>query len=515
MPKKPALARRRVEPTWLSAPEYVETFGPIVSDLCARADFAPDPEQEQILDLVFAIKPDGTSAAFEVDLIGPRQNFKTGVLKMMEIGWLYVTKQRLIIHSAHELSTTEETFRETADLIESAPFLSSKLAPTKSDRPGITTGNGKWSIELVGDRRIKYRARRNTGGRGLTGDKVVLDEAFALLPSHIGSLYPTLAAVADPQVVSASSAGMLESEILRDKRDRGRAGSSRDQVYVEFGDREQPTHERPDAGCQSGKDCTHSKTTAGCVLDDEDRWAEIMPALGRRVKVETIRSMRQAMPPAEFAREFLVWWDDPPLDIDQQVFGTHWRRQAAADAQVPTPVCVGISVEFDARRWGALGAFGVHGDSLGIVFPAAIAKGPNAGPGRRPGTAWIVPAVCDIAARHPEVMFVIDGGGPAADLVEPLERKIGGQLTVVTLGDAKDACAGFFDGITETKTLMHNDDVDLNEAARSAVKRFSGDRFLWGRRQSAGDISLLDAVTLAFWGGTRTSVYEHREMVIL
>lgn len=513
MPKMPALARRRVEPTWLSAPVYVETFGPIVSDLCARADYAPDPEQELILDLVFAIKPDGTAAAFEVDIIGPRQNFKTGVLKMMEIGWLYVTKQRLIIHSAHELSTTEETFRETADLIESAPFLSAKLAPTKSDRPGITTGNGKWSIELVGDRRIKYRARRNTGGRGLTGDKVVLDESFALLPSHIGSLYPTLAAVADPQVVSASSAGMFESEILRDKRDRGRVGASPDQVYVEYGDNRAPTVEHPNAGCLS-KGCTHAKTVAGCALDDEARWASIMPALGRRVKVETIRSMRQAMPPAEFAREFMVWWDDPPLDVDQQVFGVHWGRQSAADAVVPTPRSIGISVEFDARRWGSLGAFGEHGDGLGIVFPAAIAEGPNAGPGRRAGTGWLIPAVEDIAHRHPEVTFAIDGGGPAADLIEQLQEILGGQLRVANFADMKDACAAFFDGITESKTLMHNGDPDLTEAARSAVKRFSGDRFLWGRKQSAGDISLLDSVTLAQWAG-RSSVYEERGMVIL
>lgn len=498
MSRKPVLARRRVEPTFLHAPEYVETFGPIVSDLCARAGFAPDPEQELILDLTFAIKPDGSSAAFEVDLVGPRQNFKTGVLKMMELGWLYVTKQRLIIHSAHELSTTEETFRETADLIESAPFLSRHLAPTKSDRPGITTGNGKWSIELQGDRRIKYRARRNTGGRGLTGDKVVLDEAFALLPSHVGSLYPTLAAVPDPQVVSASSAGLLESEILRDKRERGRAGSSPDQAWVEYTDLRQPTLENPDAGCADGKDCTHAKTALGCVLDDESRWAEIMPALGRRVKVETIRSMRQAMPPDEFAREFLVWWDDPPLDLDQQVFGPHWRRAAVPDAVVPEPLCVGISVEWESRRWASLGAVGAHGDSLHVLFPAAV----DGLPGRRRGTAWVVEAVEALAKRYPSLMFAVDGGGPAADLVDALREACDGRLVVAGMADMKDACAAVFTGITENETVKHNDDPDLNAAARVAVKRYSGDRFLWGRRQSDGDVSMLEAVTLALWCAT-------------
>ena len=85
------LARRKVEPTWLSHPAYVETYGPEVADICALAGFAPDEAQQQILDLTFAIGPNGKSAAFEVDLIGPRQNFKTGVILQMELGWLFVT----------------------------------------------------------------------------------------------------------------------------------------------------------------------------------------------------------------------------------------------------------------------------------------------------------------------------------------------------------------------------------------------------------------------------------------
>ena len=124
-------ARRRLDPTYLHVPEYVETFGPEVADLCAKAGFAPDPEQELILDATFAILPNGKPAAFEVDMVGPRQNFKTGVLKQIELGWLFVTKERLSIHSAHELSTTEETFRETAALIEDNSFLSRHLLPLR------------------------------------------------------------------------------------------------------------------------------------------------------------------------------------------------------------------------------------------------------------------------------------------------------------------------------------------------------------------------------------------------
>lgn len=486
-------ARRRLEPTYLHVPEYVETFGPEVAELCARAGFAPDPEQELILDATFAIQPNGKPAAFEVDMVGPRQNFKTGVLKMIKLGWLYVTQERLSIHSAHELSTTEETFRETATLIEDNPFLSRHLLPTRGDRPGITAGNGRWAIELTGDRRLRYRARQATGGRGLSGDKVVLDEFFAVTPAVIGSLYPTLSARPNPQVVSASSAGLLMSEALRDKRDRGRAGLTHNQFYVEYSDALGPTIDKPDAGCRTPK-CNHAKTASGCALDDEERWARIMSALGGRVLPETIRSLRQAMPPEEFAREFLVWWEDPPLEASSQVFGPHWGRQGIADAVMPTPRCLAVAVDLD-RSHASLAAIGDYGDDgVQVVFPAS--SDPKVG-GRRPGVTWVVDEVCAMADRH-DIPVAIAGSGPAADLVEPLRERLAERLLVADMAALKDACAAFYDGITETHTIYHNDAPEMNDAARNAVRRMSAGRFLWG----GSDVSMLEAATLAAWGAS-------------
>lgn len=481
-------ARRRLEPTYLHVPEYVETFGPEVADICARAGFAPDPEQELILDATFAILPSGKPAAFEVDMVGPRQNFKTGVLKMIELGWLFVTKERLSIHSAHELSTTEETFRETAALVEDNSFLSRHLLPTRGDRPGITAANGRWAIELTGDRRLRYRARQATGGRGLSGDKVVLDEFFAVTPAVIGSLYPTLSARPRPQVVSASSAGLLMSEALRDKRDRGRAGLTHNQFYVEYSDPNGPTPERQDIGCETPK-CNHAKTAKGCALDDERRWEQIMSALDVRVQRETIRSLRQAMPPEEFAREFMVHWEDPPTETASQVFGPHWGKQGIADAVAPKPRCLGIAVE-PGLAYASLAAVGDYGaDAVQVVFPAS--SDPKLG-GRRPGASWVVDEACDIADRH-GIPVAIAASGPGADLVEPLRDRLGDRLLVADMSDLKDACASLYVGVTETHSVFHNDAAELNDAARDGRRRMSAGRFLW-------DHSMLEAPSLALWG---------------
>src|SRR4051794_15876523 len=129
----PSVALRLVEPAFSHSPVAVETFGPEVADLSAAAGFVPDPEQEQLLDALFAIRPDGSSAAYDFCVICSRQNLKTGVLKMAALGWLYVTEQRLVVWSAHEFNTTKEAFRDLKDLIEGCDALSKRLAAGPSN----------------------------------------------------------------------------------------------------------------------------------------------------------------------------------------------------------------------------------------------------------------------------------------------------------------------------------------------------------------------------------------------
>jgi hypothetical protein len=61
-------AKRRlelVEPAYLSAPPWALTLGPEVADLCADAGYAPDPEQELALDILFAEDQHGLPSVFE------------------------------------------------------------------------------------------------------------------------------------------------------------------------------------------------------------------------------------------------------------------------------------------------------------------------------------------------------------------------------------------------------------------------------------------------------------------
>jgi hypothetical protein len=51
-----------------------------------------------------------------------RQNLKTGLFKQAAIGWLYVTDERTVVWSAHEMSTTLDALRDLELLLtESRP----------------------------------------------------------------------------------------------------------------------------------------------------------------------------------------------------------------------------------------------------------------------------------------------------------------------------------------------------------------------------------------------------------
>ncbi len=314
------VALEAVRPTFEWSPDRDGSIGPQVASLCEQIGYVPDPEQRVGLDMIFAERG-GKSASFETAVVCSRQNLKTGLFKMAALGWLFLTDQRLVVWSAHEFRTAQEAFGDLQALIGSSDFLSKRVAR-------IRTGAGTEAIELKSGARLIFKARTNGGGRGLTGSKVILDEAFALRPYHMGALLPTLSAVPDPQVLYGSSAGQATSDVLRSVRDRGRKGGDPSLSYLEWCD--------PDPhGCVLA-DCDHELERPGCALDDETRWAASNPALGRRITIDYIRAERRALPPVEFARERLGWWDEPggepvinltvwgeSLDEDSKITGRH------------------------------------------------------------------------------------------------------------------------------------------------------------------------------------------------
>lgn len=455
-----------VPPTFHWMPEYGVTLGDEVADLAELAGFKPDPEQRLALDMLFALDDRGKAAVRDLAVVAPRQNLKTGFLKQAALGWLFITEQRLIVWSAHEFSTSQEAFRDMAQLIENCPDLEREVKQ-------IHYGNGEEAIELTGDRRLKFKARTKAGGRGLTGDKIVLDEAMYLRASHMGALVPTLRAVEDPQLILAGSAGMVDSHVWRGYRKRGRVGGDGSLGYLEYCD--------PEPGGCAMEPCSHQVGVPGCALDDRRRW-RCNTALGRRITEQTLVSDRLTLPPAEFARETLGWWEDPPEGssiFDMQA----WHDLADADSKLLDPPTLSVEVPLDRSRAyiGCAGPSSVNGR-----VQVEIAK--VAG-----GTDWVV----DWLTRNPATI-VVDGGNEAASLIPAMEQA---GLTVVKVNGAEraQACGTFYDSVTQ-RSLSHLDDPDITAAMSSVVWKESEGARSFSRRRSGAGIAPLYAVTLALHG---------------
>lgn len=480
-----------VEPAFRAEPAFTRTDGDLVADLATLAGFEPDAEQKIGLDLIFAVDASSRSAAFEFAVICSRQNLKTGLFKQAALGWLFLTEQQLVVWSAHEFNTAEEAHRDMAALVEGTPFLSKRLK-------AVYSGAANKSIELKSGARLIFKARTHTGGRGLSGDKVVLDEAFALRPSHMGALLPTLSVRPDPQVVYGSSAGMAESDVLRGIRDRGRSRSSGRLGYLEWC--------ASPGGCAKDR-CDHTVGTEGCALDRVENWQAANPLLGRTrsngtgLTLDYLRAERQALPPAEFARERLGWWDEPGAS---EIFGAgKWDACAGEDPRGLEMGALGVAVSMDLSRAAIVAAS--RGEKT-VVKPLQ----------HGPGTGWVVDRLKALQDRH-KVMVVIDKRGPGAPLVPYLEAaKI--QHHAADTSEVLDGCAHFF-GLVTAGSLEHARYPELEAAVNGATTRTVGDRWAWGRRTSTADISPLEAATLAAWWVSRpqqplVSAYESRRTVM-
>lgn len=478
-------------PLYHSAPAYEHTFGPEVAAVCEQVGFGPDPEQKLILDDLFAVVPDPDapefmmSAAFEIAVIAVRQTLKTGLMKQAAIGWLFVTQEPVITWSAHEFTTAKSALDDLELIIDNSPMLRKRM-PGGRNR-GIFTGKNQERIETRDERVCRFKARTDTGSRGLTGDKIIMDEAFQLTPTILGAVMPTLTAVPDPQILYGSSAGMTKSDVLREIRDRGRKGSP-GLAYTEYG--------APFRPCES-EDCQHFKPShplhePGCALDDEDLWWQAAPLLGRSrpngtgLTLTKMRRFREAEPPAEFARERMGWWDEPgPAEL----FGA--GKWEACAGRKPAGVRVtGLALaRSEDMAWSAIVAAGRVGSRV-VVRPLI----------HGPGSDWVPSKAKELQKRFGP-RLVVDPKGAGKKLLPELRRA--GIAVYETAGsDVLDAYDEFH-GLVVDGNLLHGTYEELERSINGATTRYVGDRPTWARRQSTSDISVLEAATLAAWWATR------------
>lgn len=462
-----------VRPDHFTSVEWSESLGPEVVDLCRMAGFEPYPEQALLLDHIFALDPGdpSRSAAFEAAVIAARQQLKTGLLKQACLGWLLISEVPLVVWSAHEFATAVEAQMDLLALLQASPDLEHEIGK-------VTVAAGSNAIQMRNGSRVIFRARTSGGGRGLTGDRVILDEAYALRPEHLGAVLPTLIRAPDAQIVYGSSAGLLRSDVLRSLRDRGRAGSDR-LVYAEWGT------ERRDCAAEF---CAHRPGTEGCALDDPALQEQAAFISARNGQMETIRALRKALPPQEFAREILVWWEDPAADGG---FGVEaWADLETEPARPESPW---FAVDVSADH--AFAAIVCAGEVDGRIQVQVTER--DGVVDHRPGMDWLRGRIAELRESQGDPQFAFMAGSAIEAIVPELEAD-GAQMVRVSRTNTAAACGLFLD-LASSGRLAHLGQDDLTDAAMSAKRKTIGESaFIWTVGGFA-DLAPLYGASLAVW----------------
>lgn len=464
------------------------------------AEFAADilgidllPWERWFLIHALELLPDDSLRFRTIVLLVARQNGKSTVLQILALWTIYVLARRLVIGTAQNLDVAEEVWEGAVEMAEEVDDLAAEIGK-------ISRVNGKKFLKLTGGERYKVAAASRRGGRGLSGDLVLLDE----LREHQSwdawaAVTKTTMARALAQVWCASNAGDASSVVLR---------WLRRMAHLEVGDPDGladaeeigPADEvdEDDLG-EDTLGIFEWSAPPGCAISDRDGWAQANPAMGYLITEQAIASAARTDPEWVFRTEVLCQWmegtTEGPFPPDaweacaDPPDGDHPGSQIADDSDIT--FCVDVSWD---RSTAHIAAAGRRDDGLPHVEVIAS----------RTGTDWVVDWLTD--PRHParakRPVAVQAKRAPATSLIVPLNDagvevvEWDGVSGTGELYDHVRAAVG--DGESGVE-LRHLNQPILNVAAANAATRPVGDSWAWDRRKSPVDIAPLVAGTGALW----------------
>lgn len=448
-------------------PKHSGTRGDDCSFLSSAYGLTPDVAQQVVIDGWLAVKRDGRWAASRCGVAEPRQNGKNGIAEAVEF-YKMVGLGRRILHTAHEVKTARKAFVRLSSFFENRQY-PELMAMVKE----IRRTNGQEAIVLTNGSSCEFIARSKGSGRGYTVDDLVCDEAQELSEDALAALLPTISAApsGDPQLTMLGTppAPSMDGEVWTRMRMAGVKGDDLRLAWYEW-------------SCDGDVD-----------LDDKANWAAANPAYGTRLNPQTIADERAAMDDTTFARERLGMWDE--ASSSRVIDSITWDNCADVES-IPVDafaLAVGVnpdrssaSVAFAGQRADGLWHFELDEQRSGVGWVAG----------------YIAERVRSNAGRIRAV--VVNGSSPAKTVVDDLlAKRI--KTTVMSANEVAESFGKFFDAVTEG-TCRHTAQPQVNAALTVARKRDLAGGSAWSQKNSASDITPVEACTFALWGAQSSKV---------
>jgi hypothetical protein len=424
-----------------------------------RARYHYDWWQDAAGRVVLGKRKDGKYAATIGGIVWsiPRQVGKTFTIGSLLMVMCILFPGFKVIWTAHRTRTATSAFRSLQGLAKRK-----RIAPHIDH---IRTANGEQEIGFRNGSVIMFGAREQGFGRGFDEvDAEVFDEAQILTEKALEDMVAATNQARHPHGALLFFLGtpprpVDPGEEFTRRRQKAIEGKTSDMFYLEMG-------ADPDAD-----------------LDDRRQWAKANLSYPKHTPLESMLRLRENVGGDDsWRREGLGIWD---TDSRSMVM-PHWPL-CASDEEPPAVSALAVAVDPD-RVWISLGAC-----SSGEVPHVGAVHRRRLDTGRD-----FIFAEAKRIQRETSCKVVIDRKGPAGSFEEDL-TSAGVRVTAIGLDDYVTACAALSDAV-DAKQITHGNYDELNAAVAAASKRRVGDRWAWARRN--GDISMLEAVTLARFGAS-------------
>lgn len=453
------------------------------------------PWQQWLAIHMLEILPNGQFRFRTVVLLVARQNGKSTFAQILALFFMYVLEVPLVLSTAQNLDIAEEVWAGGVEMALADSELVQQHSRTVQQR-------GSKALELTNGSRWKVQAATRRGGRGLSGDLVMLDE----LREHQtwaawSAISKTTMARENSIVFALSNAGDISAVVLRHLRMQAHKElGDPDGLWVDPATGEPITEELIDVDDDELPEddslaIFEWSAAPGRSKFDRAGWQEANPALGHTITEKAIMAAAKSDPEWEFRTEVLCQWFNGAIEGPFPA-GT-WEGSTDPESKLDpkSKIAYGIDTSWN-RETTRIAIAGYRPD--GKIHIEIVAS--------RPDTHWIIPWLSDPARKFkPDVVSWQLAGAPISSIHTAMEES---GLPIAPWGgsDLSRASGQFYDLVTHLDDdekhdpqLFHRPQPALDIAANTATPKISGDAWFWDRAKSPADISTLVAATAAVW----------------
>lgn len=395
----------------------------------------------------------------------PRQNGKGDVIMALELGWMFILNEPLIVHSAHEYKTAQESYLRIKGVVENEPELD-KLVQR------YWQANGEQGVELMkagaGTRRVtgarlRFMSRTKSAGKGFSAGKLILDEAQELTELQMKAILFVMSAQANPQIwyfgtpPTEDTAWIYNIKKAGDRSAPGVAWFNTGIETIDLSDR---------SACEALRD--------PALLYSTNPSLGIVRSNGTGLRLAALEGELTTLGAGKtFAMDRCGMWLPPArsegdFSIDPQV----WAERKALPVPLSQLGDFAVAFHVNPRRTHATVTYAGMWEGkwrVGIIS-------------HKPGTAWLLAKLLEIKTKYNPIVFTVDArsetiieelAGIGIKLSESVDMPKRSDLLLPQAPDVATAFGLIVDA-TNNDNLEHENQPPLNSAVSVPPRPLSG-----------------------------------------